>query len=149
MARQDNEELRRKVMKSTLGLVFPVLLTLTGTAFAADVRVIDSAGVEVLVREITIDYSGLLGSDKETEGVRVSQGEAMVTAKWADIQSLTITGRDSAQARMTLEIVLKDGKKVNATLVRRGRMRLIGKADLGEYSIDLEKVRTIIVVSGK
>ena len=139
----------QKVMKRTLGLVFPIFLSLTATGFAADVRVIDSTGTEVLVREISIDYSGLLGSDRETEGLRVAQGEAMVTAKWADIQSITITGRDPAAARMTLEIVLKDGKKVNAALVRKGRMRLTGKADLGEYSIDLEKIRKIVTVSAK
>jgi hypothetical protein len=149
MARQDIEELRQKLMKRTLVLVFPAILALTSTGYAADVRVIDSSGVEVHVRDITIDYSGLLGSDKETEGVRVSQGEALVTAKWADIQSITITGRDPSAARMTLEIVLKDGKKVPATLVRKGRMRLMGKADLGEYSIDLEKVRKIVTVSAK
>jgi hypothetical protein len=149
MARQDNEELRQKVMKLTLGLVFPAFLALAAPAFAADVRVVDSTGVEVLVRDISIDYSGLLGSDKETEGVRVTQGEAFVTAKWADIQSMTITGRDPAAARMTLEILLKDGKKVNAALVRKGRMKLTGQADLGEYSIDLEKVRKITTVSTK
>lgn len=138
-----------KVMKRTLGLVFPTFLALTATGFAADVRVIDSTGTEVLVREISIDYSGLLGSDKETEGVRVAQGEALVTAKWADIQSITITGRDAAAARMTLEIVTKDGKKINAALVRKGRMKLTGKADLGEYSIDLERIRKIVTVSAK
>ena len=136
-------------MKRTLGLVFPAILALASPVFGADVRVVDSAGVEVLVREISIDYSGLLGSDKETEGVRVAQGEALVTAKWTDIQSLTITGRDAAAARMTIEILLKDVKKVNATLVIKGRMKLMGKADLGEYSIDLEKIRKITTVHSK
>jgi len=135
-------------MKRTLGLVLPSLF-LTATLHAADVRVTDSGGIEVLVKDITIDYSGLLGSDKETEGVRVSQGEALVTAKWSDIQSITITGRDAAAARMTVEILLRDGKKVSAALVRKGRMRLSGRADLGEYSIDLEKVRKISTVSAK
>jgi hypothetical protein len=136
-------------MRRTFSLVFPAFLAFTATAYAADVRVTDNGGVEVLVRDITIDYSGLLGGDKETEGVRVFQGEASITAKWADIQSISITGRDANVARMMLEIVLKDGKKVNATLVRKGRMKLTGKADLGEYSIDLEKVRKITTVSAK
>ena len=136
-------------MKRTLGLVFPTILLLTATAYAADARVMDSSGIEILVKDITIDYGGLLGSDKETEGVRVSQGEALVTAKWSDIQSITITGRDAAAARMTVEILLRDGKKVSAALVRKGRMRLSGRADLGEYSIDLEKVRKISTVSTK
>jgi hypothetical protein len=149
MTRQDSRGTEAKVMKRTFGLLFPAILALTATTHAADVRIIDSGGVEVLVRDISIDYSGLLGSDKETEGVRVSQGEASVTAKWSDIQSITITGRDATAARLMLEIVMKDGKKVSATLVRKGRMKLTGRADLGEYSIDLEKVRKITTVSAK
>ena len=98
LARCDNEKLMQNAMKRTLGLVLPIFF-LTTTLHAADVRVTDSGGIEVLVKDITIDYSGLLGSDKETEGVRVSQGEALVTAKWSDIQSITITGRDAAAAR--------------------------------------------------
>jgi hypothetical protein len=136
-------------MMQTLSLVVPAFLLLATPVQATDVRVVDSAGVEVLVKDINIDYGGLLGSDKETEGIRVSQGDAFITAKWADIQSIVITGRDPAASRMTVDILLKDGKKVAAMLVRKGRMKLTGRSDLGEYSIDLEKVRKIIPVSVK
>jgi hypothetical protein len=114
---------------------------------AVDLRVMDSAGIEVLVKEISIDYGGLLGTDKESEGVRVSRGDASETAKWMDIDTLTVTGRDATQKLMTVEIALKGGKKVNATLVRKGRMKLAGRSDLGDYSIDLEKVKKVTVVS--
>jgi hypothetical protein len=134
-------------MKPIRGLSLLTFLVLATPAMAADLRVMDSAGVEVLVKEISIDYGGLLGTDKESEGVRVSQGEALVTAKWIDIDSLTITGRDATQKLMTVEISLKSGKKVNATLVRKGRMKLAGRSDLGDYSIDLEKIKKVIVVS--
>lgn len=136
-------------MRQTLGLVVPAFLFLTVPALATDVRVTDSGGVEVLVKDVSIDYGGILGSDKETEGVRVAQGDALVTAKWEDIRSLTITGRDPDAGRMMVEIVLTDGKKVAATLVRKGRMKLTGKADLGDYTIDLEKVSRIVTVSVK
>jgi hypothetical protein len=136
-------------MKRTLSVSFLAFLFLGGSAFAADVRITDSAGVEVLVREINIDYGGLLGSDKDTEGVRVTVGDATVTAKWADIQSLTVTGRDPAAARMIVEILLKSGKTQNGQLLRKGRMKISGKADLGDYSIDLEKIKKITVVSAK
>jgi hypothetical protein len=132
-------------MKRTPGLLVLALL-LTIPAFAADLRVMDSANVEILVKEISIDYGGLLGTDKENDGIRVTQGDASVIAKWADIESLTVTGRDAAAARMTVEIALKSGKKVNANLVRKGRMKLVGKSELGEYSIDLEKIKKITVV---
>jgi hypothetical protein len=133
-------------MKRTLSVSIPAFLFLVGSAYAADVRITDSAGVEVLVREISIDYGGLLGSDKDTEGVRVTVGDATVTAKWADIQSLTVTGRDPNAARMTVEILLKSGKTQAGQLLRKGRMKIAGKAELGEYSIDLEKVKKITVM---
>ena len=136
----------QNVIKQTLGLVVPAYLFLAVSAFATDVRVVDSGGVEVLVKDVSIDYGGILGGDRETEGIRVAQGEALVTAKWADIQSITVTGRDPEVSRMTVEIVLRDGKKVAATLVRKGRMKLSGRADLGDYIIDLEKVRKIVTV---
>jgi hypothetical protein len=88
----------------------------------------------------------MIGSDKETEGVRVQVGEALITAKWTDIQSLTITGRDSASTQMIVEIALKNGRNVNARLVRKGKMTITGKADLGAYSLELEKVRKITPV---
>jgi hypothetical protein len=45
--------------------------------------------------------------------------------------------------RIELEVVLKSQKKVPAALLRQGPMKLTGKTELGEYSIDLDKVRTI------
>lgn len=134
-------------MTRTPGLLALALLLTTVPAFAADLRVMDSASVEILVKDISIDYGGLLGTDKEAEGIRVSQGDSNTTAKWADIETLTVTGRDATAARLTVEIALKGGKKVNAILVRKGRMKLLGKSDLGDYSIDLEKVKKITVVS--
>ena len=135
-------------MKRTLSVVLAFLI-LGGSAFATDVRITDSSGVEIVVRDVSIDYGGLLGSDKDTEGVRITIGDAMVTAKWADLQSLTVTGRDAAAGRMTVELLLKSGKNQAAQLLRKGRMKLAGRAENGEYSIDLEKVKKITVVSVK
>jgi hypothetical protein len=133
-------------MKRIFSLMLFAFL-LTTTAWAVDLRVMDSAGVEILVKDVSVDYGGLLGTDKETEGIRVSQGDALVTAKWFDIDSLTVTGRDASLKLMTVEITVKGGKKVNATLVRKGRMKLAGRSDLGDYSIDLEKIKKVTVVS--
>ena len=115
---------------------------------AADLRIIDGTGVEVVVTGASIDYSGVFGTDREADGIRVYQGDAVVTARWADIVSLTVTGRDGAAnpPRLTLEIVLTNGKTVVAGLVRKGRMLLSGKSELGVYTIDLEKVKKIVPV---
>ena len=142
------ESLKLASMKRTLSVVL-ALLVLGGSSFATDVRITDSSGVEILVKDVSIDYGGLLGSDKDDEGVRITIGDAMVTAKWADLQSLTVTGRDATAGRMTVEILLKSGKNQSGQLLRKGRMKLAGRAELGEYSIDLEKIKKITVVSAK
>jgi hypothetical protein len=134
-------------MRRTAGLLVLAFLFFSIPVVAVDLRVTDSAGVEVLVKDISIDYGGLIGNDKELEGLRLTQGDASVTTKWADIESITITGRDSTAARLMVEITLKGGQKRNALLVRKGRMKLVGRSDLGDYTIDLEKVKKITVVS--
>jgi hypothetical protein len=125
-----------------------VFLLLAANAIAADLRITDTSGFEALITGVTIDYGGMIGTDREVQGIRVSQGEAFITAKWAEISSLTVTGRDASlnPAKISLEIVLKNGKTVPAALVRKGRMLLIGKSDLGDYSINLEKIRKIVPV---
>jgi hypothetical protein len=50
---------------------------------------------------------------------------------------------------MTVELLLKSGKNQAAQLLRKGRMKLGGRAEIGEYSIDLEKVKKITVVSAR
>ena len=132
----------------TAGIVAAAMMLFAQDSRAADLRVTDSSGVEVLVIGASIDYSGVIGSDRETQGIRVYQGDATVTASWADIASLTVTGRDGTATppRLTLEIVLTSGRTIAAGLVRKGRMILSGKTDLGEYSIDLEKIKKIVPV---
>ena len=68
--------------------------------------------------------------------------------KWTDIESLKVVRRDDSEKppRIELEILLRNGKKVAATLFRQGQMKLLGKTDLGDYSIVLDKVRTIVPV---
>jgi hypothetical protein len=115
---------------------------------ATDLKVTDSASTVVTVREAYIDYGGFSG-DKETEGIRLQHGDAIVTAKWANIQTLTITGRDSSatQSRLKADVVLRNGNKLSVWLVDKGRMRLAGQTDLGDYAIELEKVRMIAPAS--
>jgi hypothetical protein len=115
---------------------------------AADLRITDSSGATVVVIGASIDYGGFLAADVITDGIRVMQGDGMVMVKWADVESLTVTGTEDTvkPARVKLEIVLKSGTKVPASLARQGRMKLSGKTELGEYSIDLDKIRAITPV---
>ena len=135
-------------MTQTIVRVCLAMLVLAGPASAADLRITDTRGTEVVVAGATIDYSGFLASDRETDGIRVLQGEGTVTVKWADIDTLTITGKDDSAKppRLTIELLLRNGKKIPAALVQQGLMKLQGKTELGDYSIDLAKVRKIAPV---
>ena len=126
-------------------LLFAALLLVSATASAADLRITDSRGTEVVVQSAAIDYGGFMGSEKETEGIRLMQGDGSVMVKWTDIETVKVVRRDESvkPPRIELEVVLKSQKRVPAALLRQGRMKLTGKTELGEYSIDLEKVRTI------
>ena len=120
-----------------------LILFLCGSAFPADLRITDSTNTVLVVHDAFIDYGGLM-NDRETDGLRIYQGEAMVTAKWANIRSVTLTGKDtSPQPRLRADIVPRKGTKISTTLVSKGRMKLSGKTDLGDYAIDLEKIRSI------
>jgi len=129
-------------------LVLPGWLFLASPVLAADLKVTDSRGTEVVVAGAAIDYSGFIALDKETQGIRVFQGDGTVTVKWADIDTLKVIREDktSKPPRIELEIVLRNGKKVPAALLRQGQMKLVGKTDLGEYSIPLDKIRSITPV---
>ena len=120
-----------------------LVLLFTRSVFATDLKITDTTNTVLVVHNAFIDYGGLMG-DKEPEGLRIYQGEAIVTARWANIRSLTFTGKDtSAPPRLKADIIPRKGNKISTTLVSKGRMKLSGRTDLGEYAIDLEKVRSI------
>ena len=102
----------------------------------------------MVVQSAAIDYGGFVASDTQTEGIRLMQGDGAVMVKWTDIETLKVIRRDESvkPPRIELEVVLRNQKKVPAALLRQGRMKLTGKTELGEYSIDLDKVRTITPV---
>jgi len=126
-------------------LLIAALLLVPARASAADLRITDSRGTEVVVQSAAIDYGGFMASETVAEGIRLMQGDGSVMVKWTDIESLKVIRRDESvkPPRIELEVVLRNQKKVPAALLRHGRMQLTGKTELGEYSIDLDKVRTI------
>ena len=68
--------------------------------------------------------------------------------KWSNVDTIRVTRVDESETppRIDLEVVLRDGKRVPATLLRKGRMQLLGKTQLGDYSIGLDKIRMIVPV---
>ena len=71
-------------------LAFLILFLPAGRAVAADLKITDSRGTEVVLTGASIDYSGFMASDKETQGIRVLQGDGKVTVKWADVENLKV-----------------------------------------------------------
>jgi hypothetical protein len=67
------------------------------SAVAADLRITDSRGTEVLVRDAAVDYGGFLASDTVTDGIRVLQGDGTVTVKWVDVDSVKVVRPDSTR----------------------------------------------------
>ena len=59
----------------------------------------------------------------------------------------SVTTRDAATSpRVDLEVVLRSHKRVPASLLRVGKMQLAGLTELGDYAIDLEKIRRMVPV---
>jgi hypothetical protein len=125
---------------------FLVMLLLPTSLAAADLRVTDSSGTQVIVKDAAIDYPAALGSAvRESNGIRVLQGEAIVTMKWKDVQSLQVLGADggSKPERLGVDVRLRNGRQVSAALQHPADAKLRGKTELGEYVLDLYKVRSI------
>jgi hypothetical protein len=121
-----------------------LLLLPVGQAVPTSLRITDSQGTAVVVAAASIDYSGLFSFDRETQGIRVMQGDGLVLLKWTDVDSVRIRPDSTTKPPgLTLEVSLKGGKKGSATVLKKGQMKLLGKTDLGDYSIEMEKVRTI------
>jgi hypothetical protein len=137
---------RYTLLMLRMSLLAALLLLLPTVGFAADLKVTDSSGAQVVVRNASIDYSGALGSAvRESNGIRVQQGEGTVTVKWKDITSLSVVrGNDSSKpARLEVDVLLRNGRHVTAVLQRPAESKLRGKTELGDYSLDLDKVRSI------
>jgi len=133
---------------SIRALVFVVLLLVPSAALAVDLKVTDTRGTEVVVKDAIVDYGGMLTVDADKDGMRVQQGDAVVKLKWSAVDSIAVTKVDTSAkpSRVEVEVVLSGGKNIAATMFRQGAMKLTGRTDLGEYTIDLEKIRKIAPV---
>jgi len=125
-----------------------LLMLLPVPSHAADLRVTDTHGSHVLVRGVSIDYPAGIAAVREKDGIRVRQGDATVTVKWSDLESLTMVGRDKLPRpdRLDVEIVMRGGRRLTATIVRANETKVRGTSDLGDYAIDLDRVRSIEAV---
>ena len=72
-------------------IIILLCLLLAVPMFAADLKITDASNAVVVVHDAVLDYGSFV-SDKETQGIRINQGRAMVTAKWSNIETITLSG---------------------------------------------------------
>jgi hypothetical protein len=122
------------------------IVALCQGAPGADLWVTDSRGRELLVTSGVVDYGGAFSVDAQSDGIRVLQGDGLTTVKWSAIDTLYVLRVEEGMdpPRATLEVVLRNHHRVSAELFHKGRMQLNGHTELGDYTIDLIKVRRIV-----
>lgn len=138
------------------GATIVMALVWPSVASAVALQVTDSAGTVVELRKAYVNYGttqymvGGARHDNEHDGLRVSRGEATITVKWSRIQGLVIEYAPSRfdqeekkryPAQLRAKITLDDGELLPTELLA-GRLR--GESELGDYEIDLRKVRSIL-----
>ena len=129
-------------------LIIPGALAAQDARPRTPLRIVDARGAEVVVTQPTIDYGGALSTDRVSDGIRLQQGDGMVSVKWGAVDTIRVTSVNDSTRPPTLhvQVVLRNGTRRPATLLEKGRMQLLGQTDLGDYVLDLHKVRLIVPV---
>jgi len=89
-------------------------------------------------------YSFFYTDDKECGGLRIRKGEGKIVVYWVNLQRVDITKVtvDGAEG----EIVTLAGDTRPVVLWPWSKKGLAGQTELGTFSIDLDKVKTIEVI---
>ena len=138
-------------MLSKLAFFIAIALTVsTSPVYGADVKITDTKGNTVEVRDVAIDYTVynvFYSPDHEREGVRAYQGDGVVTIKWAQIEQIVVKPAKPGVSprRLEADFTLKSKKVLSLDLVTSEK-GLYGTTDLGDFKIDFEHVTTIAVL---
>lgn len=156
-----------QLRKCTLALMIGTLLTVfASTAMAQSrpkssspqhrdpkgLKVTDIKGnVETLLfqngRQVRIDYtvySVIYHPDFEDEGLRIRRGEGRLVVKWEKLERVEITKVAGEGAEGTMVTLAGDTQPI--VLLPWSKEGLVGTTELGEFSINLDKVKTIEVI---
>jgi hypothetical protein len=120
------------------------------SASAADLKITQFVGTVVDVRNVSIDYTNyniIYTPDFDTLGIRARVGAGQVTIYWSNISRIEIAGRGSNG--LPAAITGNDGKTTEAQLLPGSEKGLRGETDLGEFSIDLDKIKLIEVLKAR
>jgi len=114
-------------------------------------RVTDTKGNTVTLSfnnfGVTIDYTSysfFYTPDEENGGLRIKQGEGTVTVSWEKLSRIEITKVTSTGAEG--QMVMTAGTMQPVVLVPWSKGGLEGNTELGKFSINLDKVKTIEII---
>jgi hypothetical protein len=125
--------------------VLMILFLMPTIAKSADVKITDSSGELIALKNVKIDYTnyptsfGLYNTDYEYKGIRIHRGSGVTTVLWKKIATVEIS------ASYKVSITLTSGKNYEVTLVSSSKKGLFGETDLGNYEIPLTSVKKIEV----
>ena len=134
------KELCRRAFIASISLLLCV------SFFAVDFQVTDVKGNQVEVRGAAISFVVVKPEAPHTTdsvGIPAAEGQGTVVIKWANIKSITLSNIPDVIS-LDMTITLADGKTCSMLVKREGR--IFGKSKLGDFTIELSKVKTILVI---
>lgn len=124
-----------------------VILLFPGNSLAVDLKIIDSEGTAVEIKNASLDYTeriGIYTLDTEYSGIRVARGEGHLTVDWDKIKEVRITRQEWP---LEGEITLKNGSTTTVKLI--GFPDIEGLTELGNFEIGLKDVKSIVPIKMK
>lgn len=132
-------------------LIAIVSITMFAQGPPTAVRVTDTKGYVVTLpfknAAVTIDYSAysfVFSTIDKLEGLRIQQGEGTVDVRWEKLSRVDV--RKVTGAGVVGQIVTTTGATQEVGLVPWSKKGLEGSTELGPFTIDLDKVKTIEVI---
>jgi len=128
-----------------LGAVLMILFLTPTNSKCAEVKITDSSGEVIGLKNVKIDYTnypasvGFYKTDIEYRGIRIHLGSGITTVLWKKIAVVNFSGGYKAT------ITLTSGNEHEVTLVTVSKKGLFGATELGDYKIPLTSVKKIEV----
>jgi len=138
---------RKRLVLTFIFFASLILLTCPAASRAAELKVTDSSGeTPIIIRNVKVSYAGgpnpysFNSSYSVNNGIRIKKGEGTLLVPWSKVRKLEITNYNDTKLIMT------DGTEENVKLVPATKGGLKGLTDIGEFSINLDKVKVIEVI---
>jgi hypothetical protein len=129
-------------------LIASMSLLTCASIFAVDLELTDIKGNQVELSDASLSFVLVKPEAQDTDhcsGIPLKQGEGTVVIKWANIRSISFADIPNVLS-LNMTVTLVDGSTRSMLVKREGRV--VGKAKLGDFTIDLPKVKMIVIIDG-